>query len=937
MPPSHRHGSLATRWQFLSVLVVLIVVVSTFVYLSYANERNALSIDGRFNDWAHTEKFTMSSEAATASIDVSQWAVRTEGTRLYLYLQVEGALMGSQDVDSFYLFVDSDDYASTGYKVGGLGADFMLQIDGWNDSVRSSSLCRYGSTSDQYNWTAWTTTGSVNVAIVGSQLEAMVDMSLTLGSDARYLLLSQNELDQQSVSYVVPKMGGTLVIHQEPILANVTSGTVQRSGSVGLLRLNLFAEGSGGTVSSILPTVMGAPPSVDLGPFTLVRGETRTLYVLVDTSTVLQGSLVTVVVNPSSVDSDFAEVSIIGEAARAYVAAAPSGIVIDGAFGDWVGRIAADTDPTPILNPDVDIDSTGAVNTTQASYFYVSVKGSICMGSFVPMIKTKPIGGPGGGVVVPTRLSGEDRLRIYVDSDLNSSTGMPISMASKVIGADYLVEILGMNGAIDKITFSRYSSGGWSAVAGAYVTAANDIQRIEIRLAASAMAGSASIDFIIETTDWRGLGDIASSVPHGFKGASAGLMGGIIQGWPVEPAAPTATATATSIQRKLFYDGANFWSFYLDTGTNLVYRYSSDNGVTWSASSRVFKGAGIGYGSIWYDQATSTVYVVGDKGGGSRTVWVQRGTVSPTPAITWAAADSTVRVSTLNNGTKQAYICKDVAGYLWILAMNCTSVTPTRYDLTTMRSVLTDSITGWSWKGNMMTSVSPSTGIKGSIVPASGASNSSMDVWAIYTYFGTMASRRFNGTAWSSQTIIFNALAGTAASTIAPPSVVVDSRGVVHCVYGDDHEQPIGTSKPHIYYTYNRGSGWSTPIAISSTVQNEGFMWPTISLDSSSGNVYAFWYDMSTAAILCKKNVSGTWTSVTLTQNAYAKQYLTSIYSGPGEQYICWQWTQNTTAPIQVVFDKLPEFGSVVLPVMSMMLLFGVILGSRRSRRKDSA
>jgi len=524
-PGSERRRALATRWQFLSVLIVLVVVVSSFVYLSYASEQNTMTIDGRFNDWSHVSKFTMNTAATTSTINVDQWAVRTDASRLYLYLKVQGALMGSSNVDSFYLFVDSDNSAQTGYVVSGLGADYMLEIDGWNGSVQSTALSKYSSTSDQHNWTSWTNIGSLSTALASSQLEAMAVLSLSLGPDARYLLLSQNALNQQSISYVVPTDGGTLVIHQEAVSSSMPNGTVPYSSNLTLLKLGLLAEGAGGIVQSISPTVSGAELVGSLGPVNLKSGQEQTLEVMVDTSASAPGALVSVSVSKGGVQSDFTDVSIVGEPAKAYVVAPPSSIVIDGAFGDWVGRITVDTDSLPVLNPDIDINATGAVNTTQSSYFYVSVKGQMCNGSFVPTIKTKPTGGSGGGgLVIPTRITGEDLLRIYIDSDRNVSTGVPISMSSKVIGADYLVEIVGMDGVIDTRSLLVYQGGVWSLVPSVTLEAANDAQRIEIGVLSAAIGGSSSIDFIIETTDWRGRWDMATSLPQAYKGFSAGAM-----------------------------------------------------------------------------------------------------------------------------------------------------------------------------------------------------------------------------------------------------------------------------------------------------------------------------------------------------------------------------------------------------------------------------
>jgi hypothetical protein len=162
---------------------------------------------------------------------------------------------------------------------------------------------------------------------------------------------------------------------------------------------------------------------------------------------------------------------------------------------------------------------------------------------------------------------------------------------------------------------------------------------------------------------------------------------------------------------------------------------------------------------------------------------------------------------------------------------------------------------------------------------------------------------------------------------------VVDSRGVIHVVYGDGHESPIGTSKPYIYYRYNNSASWSTALRLDSVANNKGNRYPSLSLDSSTGNLYAFWIQIDTMAIYCWKNVSGTWSQVSLgTQTSYEKQYLTSIYSGTSEDKICWQWTQNTTGTMEVIFDKIPEFSEIAGPVVFLAAIIGLYRNRVRSK-----
>jgi hypothetical protein len=231
----------------------------------------------------------------------------------------------------------------------------------------------------------------------------------------------------------------------------------------------------------------------------------------------------------------------------------------------------------------------------------------------------------------------------------------------------------------------------------------------------------------------------------------------------------------------------------------------------------------------------------------------------------------------------------------------------------------------------MLSTDSTQSNIKGSILPAGSGSN----MWAVYGYDGNVGARKYTGT-WSSQTTIYTLGTGEDSSNTdnAPPCAVVDAHGVIHVVYGNGYIQTV--SKPRIYYAYNNGA-WSASYRLDAAGSTIGNLYPTISLDSSTGNVYAFWIQTDTngvgRTVMGKKNVTGTWSTLTLNpQTADSKQYLESIYSVSGETHICWQWTQNTSAPIQVIFDKIPEFSQVLIPVFFVLMV--VAIGMRRSNGK---
>jgi hypothetical protein len=262
--------------------------------------------------------------------------------------------------------------------------------------------------------------------------------------------------------------------------------------------------------------------------------------------------------------------------------------------------------------------------------------------------------------------------------------------------------------------------------------------------------------------------------------------------------------------------------------------------------------------------------------------------------------------------------------------------------LESWQSSSANDITAWTSRGDLLPSAqTQDDDVCGSIVPAGSGS----DVWAIYAYDGEVYSNRYTSGSWGSEQTIYSVTGTQEENTVtSPPSVVVDSSHVVHVVYGDTSEDG-GLCKPKIWYTHNN-TGAQTWIASTdldpTKPSNVGNKYPTISVDDSTGDLYAFWMRTDTSNVpqtmmgKVKAN-GGSWTSISFdSQNSYTKQHLTSIYSVSSGSNICWLWTQNTSGTIEVFFDVIPEFGNLAIPIISMMAMFMVILGGRRvGNRRD--
>ena len=903
------------RWRFLALLIALVMILAAFAYMAGVVEKPPYEIDGDGGDWSDETMFGIASSSPSPSTDIVEWSVAPYRNELYLYVRTDEATMADDEVESFFLFIDSDDSTSTGYAILEIGADFMIELQGWNGSVEQSTVWRYDSFGDQLDWSRWVYAAAAVAALDGNQLEAMTGLPFEVDEFSRFMLVSRDQQSTGSASYPIVLEGGLLIVEVSPAPDVATDGLLALDQGAQLMSITFRCEGQGGTVNSVTPELVGATSSSAIPPFSIEPDQEHTVDLLVDSSILAAGQFVSASIEEDGISSSFSRIHMTSTSVKAYADSAPDTISIDGAFADWGGRTVTDFDPAPLVNPDIDIDEVGVHNSTEDSFFYISVSGEICSGDFVPRIGSKP-SGTGGGTVVPVRRTGENFIRVYIDSDQSTSTGEAVTSGDTPIGADYMIEITGFCGEIKSTTVMMYHTNSWVEL-GAPVDAAIDASRMEIGVISSSIdASTGPIDFLIISTDWKGNEDIASNETTVLRAKH----------WLVASDS-SSEATAMSYQRKMFHDGTNFWSFYYD-GTNTVSSNSSDGGATWGEGEEVFTTDGVRDISLWYDSSDQQIYVVGDTAAASANVYIQKGAVNPsTPAITWVG-EETLSVSSIDLGGKNTYICEDTNKHLWILSSQLTQSGPERYNLVAYKSNSTEGIADWTLSGTMLSIASNNGDLKGSILPAGSGS----DVWAVYNYGTYVAARKYTSESWGSEEEVYTNSGVLGFMTTAPASAVVDGNGVLHVVYGDDNKDGQA-EKPHIQYRYwHPTSGWADAIILDVDADTVRHWYPTISLDTSTGDLYAFWLQTNNYNIVCKKNVSGTWSFVTLSdQTSYPKQYLTSVYSVSGEANICWQWTQNTTGTVEVVFDKIPEFEDLMIPIIIIMAVF--FITSRRRRR----
>lgn len=171
-------------------------------YIGAASAR--ITVDGAFLDWtAYPEHPDPTGDTADPNIDVTGFKAASDDGSLFLYLRVDGDMMGGMGIperklrpppqqqgggvgpvslpvlvgeDAAFVFVDSDNDSATGYSGGGipLGADYMANLTGQHGRINYQRLHRFTG-SDRGAW-SWGAAGEVQAAAAGTQLEARLSL-----------------------------------------------------------------------------------------------------------------------------------------------------------------------------------------------------------------------------------------------------------------------------------------------------------------------------------------------------------------------------------------------------------------------------------------------------------------------------------------------------------------------------------------------------------------------------------------------------------------------------------------------------------------------------------------------------------------------------------------------------------------------------------------
>jgi uncharacterized repeat protein (TIGR01451 family) len=513
-----------------------------------------IRIDGSFSDWTRFPAYAQSPADSTPNPAVRLLAVKvaSQDRDLFVYAKVQGLMFqgtGVNEMDSIFAFVDEDNSRTTGYPIGDLGADSLVEVTGWRDL----SNVRHQVTAYAFNetgvarsndWNRFLPSGSAEAAFNGQELELRV--TVRDPARARVLVYAADNLgnfdpSDGSIRASLP----TVIIGQQTVAKDVVV-----SARVPFLRLTLAPMGGVPHVSGVNITRLGtSSDAVDLALYrddgsgvfnatapllatATMTGRTARLNVSQDlsgpalywvetrwtnrTSTTTFGLAVTDVATNGTASFRQPETGLV------YLGAAPSAPRVDGAFGDWQGRPYGQ-DPlgdvrnvTGAISPtyDANVDMVATAVYVAANFTgYVRVDGRMLGGQDLPTVRVRTSPLPANNTTIQNPIppqEGVDIVYAYFDSDNSTTTGLPAIVEGRRYGFDFAIAIVGRNGEIRSRALYAYVSGSggpWRLIGS--VAVGFDAHRMEFSVNASVLNLTAGYRVVYYTSDWRLQYDVA--------------------------------------------------------------------------------------------------------------------------------------------------------------------------------------------------------------------------------------------------------------------------------------------------------------------------------------------------------------------------------------------------------------------------------------------
>ncbi len=416
------------KWKLfiIPLVAVLLMIVPMLTVPTVIEDLDSIMIDGDLADWTDISETISGVEAVdfNPNVDIIAMAAKNNDDKYLSFLITivdEGEIFAGEPVndaglvDTFHIFLDTDNDLGTGYSIAGIGVDHMIEMRGWNREVIASQILEFTGT-DNDNWRGFRATGTTVAKAAGQTVETQIAwsaMGLTEPGPVAVYAHSQSYDGYHDYSdYLISDSLSIIGVTQRSTASEILSGNSQS-----LLGLDIKATETDAVLNSIQITLGGTSPlsdisavrledssgttiaettqmsrtiNLDMGAMTLPAGETRSFTLEVDISPSAEAgrTLGATISSASGIDVENGAASLVTEPSShdmGYIEVVPFGVMIDGGFSDWPSPLDDELgEPATGSSHSVDISKYGAYNDGSKLSFYMRTNGNFMGGASVP-------------------------------------------------------------------------------------------------------------------------------------------------------------------------------------------------------------------------------------------------------------------------------------------------------------------------------------------------------------------------------------------------------------------------------------------------------------------------------------------------------------------------------------------------------------------------
>ncbi|MBI4999984.1 MAG: DUF11 domain-containing protein [Euryarchaeota archaeon] len=419
----------------LAFVFALLLVLPTLFQFTTQGQAEGLNVDGYFSDWNGRMSYAGALPQGATNPDIAARDVRAaiEDSKLFVFVDVDGRQLegvsstSGNTTSALYVLIDADGDPGTGYSAGGVGADYLVQVEGWRGVKSVSQALTFRAGANQRDWSAFGSPVGVSAAVGGSQLELAVPLNGSAVTPGRgpVLVLGLTDGNGNLDVFDVPVRPGlpTLMIEQAALpqdsampgdVATAASFFVRSYGEqFPLSALNVTLDGSGtyGADYSFTGVTVNGMPFQHTFSFAGSNCQIRF-------QEPLEVSFAGVYVNvTASLPSSAAAGATFGARAISAQTVEPAhislgggdggltligqsvGPAVDGSFADWAqsvsdpaGDVRPPSDDATSANSNVDLVAAGWRYSLD-HYFFAEVAGNLFGGSLFPRYLPRGEGG----------------------------------------------------------------------------------------------------------------------------------------------------------------------------------------------------------------------------------------------------------------------------------------------------------------------------------------------------------------------------------------------------------------------------------------------------------------------------------------------------------------------------------------------------------------